>query len=765
MSTTNDRTGMNASDPFEIPDEELRGRALLALRQGRFDLAEKLLAGKDVDQATLVESLRIYQAELEIQNEELQRSYHQTQGALSRFMAFFDSLPMPELVVDGQGLVKEANEEARRLFGLRDTVYHQYFFVRLIEEPDRGAAIHALSHLRPDQPIDLREVRFRTKLNEVFIGDLHMAALPTEEDEGRRVLCAVVDRTEATRQREALRESRERYRIIAEFSSNWEYWIGPDAHYRYVSPACTRLTGYPSAAFVADPELFSRLIHPDDRHLWEHHLRTHLGNQSGGIAPLEMRILHWDGHEYWIEHTCTPVFGESGDFLGRRGVNRDITELKRSREQLHFLAQHDALTGLPNRSLFRQRLEEAIPRTTRRGAEMAILFLDLDRFKVVNDTLGHPVGDVLLKQVGTRLSQAVRASDTVARLGGDEFVVISEDVREPNDAAILARRLLDLFTVPFDVEGRELFLGLSIGISIYPLDGADTDTLIRHADIAMYRAKAAGRNGYSFFEPAMSEGAAERLRLEQELRNALPHDELLLEYQPQVGLLDGALHGVEVLCRWDHPRLGLLSPAQFLPLANDIGLIDQVDLWVLTESCRQLAAWDRDGFSVPRLAVNLSVHKIRSSEVVEQIQALLALTGIDPRRLELELLEASIVERPASAIANLEALGRMGIGLAVDDFGTGCSSLVCMQRLAIRRLKIDRSFIDRLATSADDAAIVRAVIGLAHSLGLSVIAEGVETAEQAELLVREGCNEAQGYYFGKAVEPAELSSRYRLGSA
>ena len=287
MTTATDQPGTDPGNPFEITDEELRTRALLALRQGRFDLAEKLLLGKDVDQAALVESLRIYQAELEIQNEELQRSHHRTQTALNRFMAFFDSLPVAELVVDGQGLVKEANEEARRLFDLRDTVYHQYFFIRLIEASDRGSAVHALAHLRPEEPIDLHELKFRDNTDEVFIGDLHMAALPTDEDEGRRVLCAVVDRTEAVLQREALRESRERYRVIA--------------------------------------------------------------------------------------------------------------ELKRSREQLHFLAQHDALTGLPNRSLFRQRLEEAIPRTIRRGGETALLFLDLDRFKIVNDTLGHPVGDLLLK--------------------------------------------------------------------------------------------------------------------------------------------------------------------------------------------------------------------------------------------------------------------------------------------------------------------------------------------------------------------------------
>ncbi|RKT43709.1 bifunctional diguanylate cyclase/phosphodiesterase [Thiocapsa rosea] len=760
MTTAADQPVTDLGSPFEIPDEELRTRALLALRQGRFDLAEKLLVGKDVDQAALVESLRIYQAELEIQNEELQRSYHQTQGALSRFMAFFNSLPMPELVVDGQGLVKEANEEARRLFGLRDTAFHQYFFVRLIDEPHRGPVIQALSQLRPDEPIDLHELRFRTKRNEVFIGDLHMVALPSEEDEGRRLLCAVVDRTEAVLQREALRESRERYRVIAEFSSDWEYWIGPDGRYRYVSPACTRLTGYPSAAFVADADLFRRLLHPDDRRHWERHLEAHLGDESGGIAPLELRIRHLDGHEHWIEHSCTPVFGESGDFLGRRGVNRDITELKRSREQLHFLAQHDALTGLPNRSLFRQRLEEAIPRTIRRGGETALLFLDLDRFKTVNDTLGHPVGDLLLKQVAARLMQSVRASDTVARLGGDEFVVISEDVQEPNDAAILAKRLLDLFATPFDVEGRELFLSLSIGIGIYPLDGADADTLIRHADIAMYRAKAAGRNGFRFFDPEMSEGAAERLRLEQELRNALLHNELMLEYQPQVSLPGGELCGVEVLCRWDHPRLGLLSPGHFLPLAHDIGVIDQLDLWVLEHACAQVAAWDRGGFTVPRLAVNLSVHRIQGDDVPEQIESILARTDLDPRRLELELTEASLMGSPTGTIANLERLGGLGIGLAVDDFGTGCSSLACIKHLAIRRLKIDRSFIERLMTRSDDEAIVQAVIGLARSLGLAVLAEGVETAAQAELLIREGCDEAQGYFFSKAVGPEELASRY-----
>jgi diguanylate cyclase (GGDEF)-like protein/PAS domain S-box-containing protein len=760
---TQDDQGSHAIDPAETPDDELRARALLALSQGRFDLAEKLVASRDVDHVALVESLRIYQAELEIQNEELQRSHGQVQAALTRFITFFNSLPMAVLVADGQGMVKEANEEARRLFGLRDTGYHQYFFVRLLAESSRGPAVQALGRLRPDETTDIPELRFRTKLEDDFIGDLHLVGLPTAEDGARRILCAIVDRTEAVEQREALAESRERYRVIAEFSSDWEYWIGPDAVYRYVSPACTRLSGYPPEAFITDPGLFARLLHPEDAHLWELHVCEYLHSESVETVALELRIRHIDGEELWIQHFCSPVFSQSGEYLGRRGVNRDITALKSSQEQLRFLAQHDPLTGLPNRSLFRTSLEHAIERAARHHAQVALLFLDLDRFKIVNDTLGHSVGDALLKEVANALAAAVRSSDTIARLGGDEFVVISEDVHGPRCAASFAQRLLDLFAHPFDVQGRDLYVTLSIGISIYPLDGTDADTLVRHADIAMYRAKAAGRNAYSFFEPEMSEGAAERLRLEQELRGALLRDELVLEYQPIVGLGDTSLRGAEVLCRWRHPRLGLLPPGDFLPLAEEIGLIDQVDVWVLEHACRQLAAWDSEGFSVPRLAVNLSVREIERTDVLEQIQSILTRTGVDGARLELDLIESSIMERTPATVQNLERLCRLGIGLAVDDFGTGCSSLICIKRLPIRRLKIDRSFIDRVTMNTDDAAVVRAVIGLASTLGLAVIAEGVETVEQADLLLQEGCAEAQGYLFGKPVGPAELAARFTPG--
>ncbi|MBK1646321.1 GGDEF domain-containing protein [Thiocapsa imhoffii] len=754
-----------ASDPetAAVPDQEVRARALLALQQGHFDLAERLLGSDDLSQAALVESLRIYQAELEIQNEELQHSYERAQYALARFMTFFDSLPMPELILDTQGIVKEANSEARHLFGLRDTGYHRHFFIRMIAEEHRGVVISALSKIRVDASIQLRELRFRTLHEEPFIGDLHLTGMKLEAEHHLSVLCAIVDRTAAVQQRKALQESRERYRIVAEFSADWEYWMGPDGHYRFISPACERLSGYPPAAFIADPDLFERLIHPDDRPLWTSHLAAHVSwipGQSLEPEHIEFRVHHQDGQEFWIEHTCSAVFSDTGDYLGRRGVNRDITELRRSREQLHFLAQHDTLTGLPNRNLFQERLQLAILRAARHLSQVALLFLDLDRFKLVNDTLGHLIGDQILKQVAERLAEAVRATDTLARLGGDEFVIVFEDVDGARHVTKLAQRLLDLFRPAFVIEGRELFLNLSIGISLYPSDGIDAETLLRHADIAMYRAKENGRNGFSFFERAMSERAIERLRLEHELRKALTNHELLLVYQPQVNLHTGQLCGVEVLCRWQHPRLGRLAPAQFLPIAEEIGLIDQLDCWVLEHASRQLLDWDRLGLRLPRLAVNLSLRQLKDQDAFEQITRILAQTGLASNRLEFELSETSIMKHAPTTLANLQQLCDLGIGLAVDDFGTGCSSLICIKRLPIRRLKIDQSFVERSTHSGDDAAVVRAIIGLAHSLGLAVMAEGVETLEQAKLLIDEGCEEAQGYLYERAIGAEAFAARF-----
>lgn len=1132
----------------ELSEAELRERALTALRHRRFDLADELLARGDLGLEALVENLRVYQAELEIQNEELVLSQRHVQEGLARFTSFFNTLPIAELVIDRQGLVREANLAAQALFKFRSGHFRQHFFARLIDERDRTMVVTAWGNLRDGQSLALSEIRFRGRGDGGFIGDLHIAPIPVGEDAPPELVCAIVDRTEAVRQRQSLVEtgeqlrrseadlrerlkefatlhdvliltsqtqlavkqilqrvadclpggfrhpelaearirlpevsattagfvetewslsapvslagvgvgdvtlayralargdpdppfaeeerrllesvgthlsvyltrvhdearlhdSRERYRVLAEFSSDWEYWLGPESRYLYVSPACQRISGYPAARFVDDPDLFAGLIVPADLPAWEAHLGALRANPAADLEVVELRIRACDGSEHWIEHICNPVTSEDGRFLGRRGVNRDITDrkgfeeelrrsedflnatgrmarvggweydpategvrwtqetavllgfssreplgledlvarfdprdgavlrgslaeaieqgkpfdmearlatsrsaptwiqitcepsieddgvvkllgavqditarveaekslrqaarvfestaegviitdkesrilavnrafteitgyteaevlgrtprimrsarhdqdfydsmrecldetgqwrgeiwnqrkdghvypalltisavtdgagelthyvgvfsdisqIKQSEERLEFLAHHDPLTSLPNRSLFQQRLEKCLQRAKRYRRQFALLFLDLDRFKEVNDTLGHAVGDALLLEVAGVLAGQVREVDTTARLGGDEFVIILEDIPASRFAATFADRLMDVFSRPFQVQGRELFVTASVGISIYPDDGMDMDSLVRHADVAMYKTKSAGRNGFSFFEKAMSEGAMERLRLVHDLRFALQRQEMVLHYQPQVTLREGRLCGVEVLCRWRHPELGWIPPTVFIPLAEEAGFMDALGTWVLSRSCEQLRAWDRAGFRVPRLAVNLSVRAMQRPGLVERVESVLSEAGLEPDRLELEVTETKIMHRAEDAVEVLQALRRMGVTIAIDDFGTGYSSLAYLKRLPLSRLKIDASFTERLTLDASDDGIARAIIALAHNMGLEAMAEGVETAEQVDFLLAEGCMEGQGFLFSRALTPEALAESW-----
>ena len=1253
--------GHDAMDP-----EQLRERARLALRNAEFDLVDRVLNSDHASTSKLLENLRIYQAELEIQNEELRRSQHQAEEALTRFMALFTNLPIAELVVDQNGLVVEANPEARSLLGLRDSRSHQYFLARLLREEVRGSVIDAWNRLEENEATALFEARFQPPNGATLIADLHIARLPLDETRRPRFVCAIIDRTDAVRQREALSNaydrletSEERYRVLADFSPEWDYWLDADGHFIHVSPACLETTGYSAIEFINDPALLEQIIHRDDLLNWRQHLLEPIQN-GRDHTPLQFRIRTRDGKERWIEHVCGPVTSEDGRDLGRRGVNRDvtaryeaqaamrrseallnatgrmariggwefdprskhlrwslvtrelhevdddfepnidnallfyfpeererlraavertlhdgdpyelelrlrtakgreiwvktngnrvmdqdgrprllgsiqdvtgrvqashalrasearfrsvfdsaplgiavldrdgrqvmanpalqrflgydakeltalrfadythpddldddvaiyreliegkrsrytrdkrylrkdgtvvwgrvtvalirddadqplhtigmildlgeqlaaehalreserkyrtlfesasegmwiiqdgryvsvnaaalrmlgyadaslvlgkrprdlspsvqadgeetalkeqrimaqslkggtqrfewehrradggllpvevtlmpvelggepalfvtwhdltgqraaekreiqartvfentsegiiitdqeqrilavnrafteitgyseqevlgekptllrsgrhdesfyqamwatlgttgqwrgefwnrrsngdiypqlstisevrdqagrltnyvavfgdITQLKRSEEELYRLAHRDALTGLPNRTLLRARLEQSLSRASRDGAMLALLFLDLDLFKNVNDTLGHPVGDALLQSVAAAMATKIRAADSIARLGGDEFVVLMEDIDEPNMAAQLARRLLEVFAEPFDAGGRELYITASIGISIFPMDGEDMDALLSNADVAMYQAKEHGRNTYRFFEPSMTEGAIERLRLENALRGALARDELTLVFQPQVKLANGCMYGAEVLLRWHHEELGEVSPARFIPVAEELGLIAQLGAWVLEQSCAQLAAWDQQGFLMPRLAVNLSVQQLERADLLDSIESVLARTGIEGDRLELEVTESMLMRHAEQVISNLRALRELGITIAVDDFGSGFSSLGYLKTLPINRLKIDKSFVSHLTQDPNDDAIARAVIALGHGLGLDVLAEGVETEAQAAFLRHEHCSEAQGFLFGRPMTAAQL---------
>jgi len=448
-----------------------------------------------------------------------------------------------------------------------------------------------------------------------------------------------------------------------------------------------------------------------------------------------------------------------------RELEREVGERKRAERKVRALADHDALTGLPNRRLFKDRVRMAIGQARRHRRLPSVLFLDLDRFKLVNDSLGHDVGDLLLKKVGERLAAAVRETDTVARLGGDEFTILLPDAGQATDVARATEKILAALRRPFDLEGREVYITPSVGIAIFPEDGQDVDALIKNADTAMYRAKEAGRDNYQLYTAAMNAQALERLGLESRLRKALEKGELEVHYQPVVSIEGGGVHGVEALLRWRHPDRGLVSPADFIPIAEATGLIVPIGAWVLGQACRQARLWDGEGDLAPVcMAVNLSARQLQQSDVVTQVEDALRQSGLDAARLELEITESSAIQSPDAAIRTLEQLRELGVRISLDDFGVGYSSLTYVRRLPIDTVKVDRSFVRDVCTDAADAAIVSAVIEMSHLLGFSVVAEGVETEDQLAWLRARGCDRLQGYYFSPAVLPDACAELLREGT-
>ena len=432
----------------------------------------------------------------------------------------------------------------------------------------------------------------------------------------------------------------------------------------------------------------------------------------------------------------------------------DITSLKESQAQLEHLAHHDALTGLPNRLLFHTRLEHALDRARREASKVAILCFDLDHFKNINDSLGHPAGDRLLQAVTQRLLGSVRAEDTVARFGGDEFTILLEELREAGDAGLVAQKALKVLAKPFDLEGQEAYVTGSIGISLFPDDGQDVTTLLKNADSALYQAKEHGRNHYHFYTKDLTRAAFKRLELESSLRRAVERGEFTLYYQPQVDLSDSRVVGAEALVRWRHPKLGIVLPSEFIPMTESTGLIVNLGEWVLRTACAQAMTWQRQGFPAIRIAVNLSSVQVNRGGMQGMVERVLQDTGLDPRYIELEITEGLIMQQTQQTIRTLDELTSMGVMLAIDDFGTGYSSLSYLKRLPLNRLKIDKSFVREIPVDAEDRAITRAVIALGNSLNLVVVAEGVENEIQREFLRNNGCDEAQGYLYGAPL-PAE----------
>ena len=493
------------------------------------------------------------------------------------------------------------------------------------------------------------------------------------------------------------------------------------------------------------------------------------GRHDDGFYRAMWRSLkqtgHWRG-EIWNRRkdgTVFPVWETISDITDKNGllthyvvVFSDISQIKQSQEQLDYLAHHDALTDLPNRLLLNERLEQAIRHAERNQTQIAIIFFDLDNFKHINDSLGHPVGDKLLQEVAAKLQHTIRVDDTVARIGGDEFVLLLEDIGKAEHAGIIAEKLISILNTPFDLEGQEIGVTASMGICLYPRDGHSPAVLMRNADAAMYRAKEEGRNTFQFYTEELTRNAFERILLETNLRQAIERKELRLLFQPQVNVVSRQLIGVEALIRWQHPELGLVTPSRFIPLAEECGLIRPIGEWVLYEACLQGRKWLDQGLNFGRIAINIAGSQINRGELVEQVKRMLADTGFPAYCLELEVTEGFIMQQAKAAIDQLEELRRLGVTLTIDDFGTGHSSLSYLKQLPIHKLKIDRSFITDIPYDANDMAISHAIIALGKSLGLCVIAEGVEKADQAKFLEQAGCQEGQGYLYGRPVTPDEL---------
>ena len=463
----------------------------------------------------------------------------------------------------------------------------------------------------------------------------------------------------------------------------------------------------------------------------------------------------------WL--TVNAVKDSQGRVTQYVAVFSDVAIVKRSLEQLDHLAHHDTLTGLPNRLLLQDRLEHAIHRAHRQGHHLAVLFLDLDRFKNINDTLGHAAGDQLLRIFASRLSKQVREGDTVARLGGDEFMVLLEDYRASDDPRVVAQKLLNSLHEPFDILGHKLFVTASIGISLYPDDGMTVDELVRNSDAAMYRAKQQGKNRYHFYTSDLTAIARESLRLESSLRLALDRDEFTLHYQPKWNTRTGAITGVEALLRWQHPERGLLGPGAFMNTLEDCGLIRQVGKWILRTACQQAQAWQEQGLPAIQMSINLSGQQIIEGKLLQTVKDTLARSRLEAPYLELELTEGFVMQQPDESIVLLNSLRELGISIAIDDFGTGYSSLSYLKQLPVQKLKIDRSFVRDIPADPDDMAITSAIVALGHRLQMSIVAEGVETEEQLAFLVNEGCEEAQGYLFSSPLPADELSALLQHG--
>jgi diguanylate cyclase (GGDEF)-like protein/PAS domain S-box-containing protein len=646
------------------------------------------------------------------------------------------------------------------------------YFWQWKDQPEK--IVHKLSYVREFEPwgwivgtgiytddVEAELAGYRNRLTLIFLTILAIIA-GLEFYVLRQASMGMKEKAKIRLQRErlmdALRNGEERYRTIADFAYDWEIWLGKDGEVLYCSPACERISGHPPERFFERPELLREIILPEDRDAWDNYLVA-INNPDGG--PLDFRILTRNGQTRWLGVVGRAVYGIGMKPLGIRCSFRDITDRKHMEEQLRHQALHDPLTGLANRTLCLDRVNQAMRRAGRRNSYFfAVIFLDLDRFKVINDSLGHRYGDLVLMETANRLSQHVRTLDTVSRFGGDEFVLLLDELTSPGEAIRIVKRIREELAQPFLVSGHEVQTTASFGMVMSPVPDIKASDVLQRANIAMHQAKEAGRNRFKVFTTRMLENAVDQLTMENDMRRGLESGEFHVEFQPIMDLDGSDLMGFEALARWNHPERGSIPPSEFIPMAEESGIILKLGEWVLREALMTLSRWraNTPGAEGVFMSVNLSSKQFARMELDKVVMDALRAADLPPDTLKLEITETALMDHPDAAINVLRRLRKLGVRFSIDDFGTGYSSLSQLQQLPVDTLKVDRSFISRMKNDPENMEIVRAVIALAHSLGLDVVAEGVEEAGQLCSLMDLKCECVQGFYFHKPLSPHDAEA-------
>ncbi len=673
---------------------------------------------------------------------------------LASQVRILDQIHESVITMDLGGYITGWNRSAEALFGYSAAEAIGRHILFLYADPDSDDDSEGFRDAFLEEGGRELEVRRRRKSGETFWASLQLSL---SRDETGEPVGLVGYLSDITSRIEAEKTMRLQARI---FEHSAESILITDADRRILSvnPAFSRMTGYAEADVIGRvPGLLRSARHP--LHFYEA-LWQRVETDGGWHGEVWTRRKNGEDFPSWA--SISLVRNREGQVCNYFSIFTDITERKVAEERIHHLACYDGLTGLPNRTLLYRLTDQALAAARRNRQHGALLFVDLNRFKPINDSLGHGVGDRLLQQVAERLRSVVRTEDVVARLGGDEFVIALFDIARREHAAMVAQKVIAALATPFLIDGHELCVGVAIGISVYPRDGGETETLLRMADIAMYRSKETGQDGYTFYSREMNQRALERLRIESGLRHGIEQNELLLHYQPKVDIATGHIVGVEALVRWQHPDLGLMLPDAFIPIAEESGLIVQLSAWVLRAALLQTRAWNEAGLPGIRVAINLSARDF-SPGLAGRLQRLLEEHAVPPNRVELEITEGMLTHSSEAVIAMMDSLTALGVSLSLDDFGTGYSSLAYLKRFPIDTLKIDRSFVTGIPQDGNDCAIAGAIISMAQRLGHRVIAEGVETRAQLEFLKSLGCQEIQGHYFSPPVPAAIFESMLRSG--